>query len=125
LPRTEPERVVERLWRALDERDFEGAGRLVHEDCVFEWPQSRERIRGRTNVVALNAHYPGEWSIRIERIVSAGGLVVSQVYIEHSQQDTWAISFFEIEDGLIRRATEFWPEPAEPLPGRERWVERF
>jgi hypothetical protein len=75
--------------------------------------------------VAVNANYPGEWSIQVERILSAAGSVVSQVFIKHSDGDTWAISFFEVEDGLIRSATEFWPEPSEPLPGRERWVERF
>ena len=41
--------VVERLWQLFDALDFEAAGELLHDDFECEWPQSRERIRGREN----------------------------------------------------------------------------
>jgi ketosteroid isomerase-like protein len=53
--------TVEQLWQLFDARDFEAAGALLHDDFVCEWPQSRERIRGRENYVAINQNYPGTW----------------------------------------------------------------
>src|SRR5262245_47335820 len=62
--------MVEQFWQRMSDFDFAGAGELLHEDYVCEWPQSRERIRGRANFVALNAAYPGRWQITIKRIVA-------------------------------------------------------
>jgi hypothetical protein len=62
--------VVEQLWRLFDERDWERAAHLLAEDVVFEWPHSRETIRGRENVIELNRIYPGWSSLRVERLVA-------------------------------------------------------
>lgn len=51
----EPIEVVEALWERIEARDWAGAGALVAEDAVVEWPVSRERIVGRTNFVAVNS----------------------------------------------------------------------
>ena len=117
--------VVERLWQRLDMLEWQAAGDLVHEDAVFEWPQTRERIRGRENFIGVNENYPGTSRIDVRRVMSTGSLVVSEVWIDHDRYPTFAISFFELEDGRIRRATEYWAEPYDPPPGREQWVERY
>ena len=50
--------AIERFWATMATNDFRAAGNLLHEDFLLEWPQTRERIRGRDNFVAINAHYP-------------------------------------------------------------------
>ena len=63
----ENRQTVERLWQLFDVFDFEAAGKLLDDNFVCEWPQSRERIRGRENFVAVNANYPGRWRCKVER----------------------------------------------------------
>jgi ketosteroid isomerase-like protein len=100
--------VVAELWRRFDARDWERARELLADDVVFEWPHSREAIRGADDVVELNRIYP-EWdSLRVERIVANGDSVVSLVRVETPGDPAWAASFFELRDGLVRRCLELW-----------------
>ena len=115
--------VVERLWQLFDARDFEAAGELLHDDFVCEWPQSRERIRGRENCVAINQNYPGTWSIAIRRLIAEGDQVASEVVLTYAEQVVQAVSFFELRDGKIVRQVDYWPEPYPAPAGRAQWVE--
>ena len=118
-------KVVEQLWQSIDARDWDAVGALLHDDYVCDWPQSRERIRGRENFVAVNRNYPGEWRIVIERIVASGNEVVSDVAIPIDGRIDRAVSFFELRDGKIIRETDYWPEPFDAPAWRAQWVERM
>ena len=115
--------VVERLWQLFDARDFEAAGALLHDDFTCEWPQSRERIRGRENYIALNQNYPGTWSIAIRRLIAEGDQVASEVVMTYGEEVVQAVSFFELRDGKIIRQVDYWPEPYPAPAGRAQWVE--
>jgi len=119
--------VVEQLWQRMSAFDFDGAGELLHDDYICEWPQSRERIRGRANFVALNTAYPGRWVATIHRIVAAGDQVVSEVGLTNmlapTQAPVVAVSFFELRDGRIRYERDYWPEPYAAPADRAQWVE--
>src|SRR5262249_51397930 len=67
-PVTRPKDVVAELWTRFESRDWDGAAELLAEDVVVDWPHSRERLRGRANVVGFNRAYPEGWSIRVLRI---------------------------------------------------------
>ena len=116
-------RVVEALWLAFDALDFEAAGSLLHETFVCEWPQSRERIRGRENFITLNKHYPGQWRISIQRIIASGADVVTEITASFEDQTARAISFFTLRDGQIIHLREFWPDPYPAQEWRAQWVE--
>ena len=115
--------AVEGLWRAINARDFNAAGDLLHDDFVCEWPQSRERIRGRANFIAVNRDYPGDWSITVRRIVAGGDQAATEVNIRIDGRTDVAVSFFELRDGKILRETDYWPEPYDAPAWRARWVE--
>jgi ketosteroid isomerase-like protein len=121
----ENRRVVEQLWEAMDRFDFEAAGDLLHEDYIGEWPQSRERIRGRANFVAVNANYPGRWRIAIQRLVASGNQVATEVTLTCDGRTERAVSFFELRDGKIVRETDYWPEPYDAPTWRAQWVEQM
>lgn len=93
---------------------------------MVEWPHTAEVIRGRANVIRVNADYPGEWRIEILGIVAAGDRVASQVRVCNGEETSWAASFFEVSGGLIRHVREFWVDaPIEPPPAwRAEYVER-
>jgi len=119
--------IVERFWAAMQTNDFKAVGEFLHDDFILEWPQSGERIRGRTNFVAINEHYPahGRWEFTIHRIIAEGDEVVSDVGVTDGALIGRAITFSTIRDGKILHQTEFWPDPYEPAAWRAGWVEKI
>jgi ketosteroid isomerase-like protein len=121
----ENQRVVEQLWQAIGRFDFAAAGDLLSDDYFCEWPQSRERIRGRESFVAVNKNYPGRWRISIQRLIASGSQVATEVTLSFDGQVARAVSFFELRDGKIVRETDYWPEPYDAPEWRAQWVERM
>ena len=117
--------LVRKLWERFEVRDFAGAAELLHEDFVCTWLQSGERIRGRENFIAVNAHYPGDWHIHVVRVVAEGNQVASEVHVSLDGRTDVAASFFELKEGKLWRLTEYWAEPYAAQAWREKWVERF
>lgn len=118
--------VVAELWRRIQARDWDGVGELLAEDFLLEWPNTRIRIRGRTNFVEFNRSYPEGWSIEVLRVIGGGSVAVSEVRVPHPTVGPYyALSFFEVADGRLVRGREYWVEERyeEPAPERARWFE--
>lgn len=124
---TDSKQIVKVFWAAMQSNDFAAAGELLHDDYVLEWPQSGERIRGRTNFVAVNVNYPahGRWEFAIHRILTEGDEVVSDVSVTDGKIRARVITFSTVRDGKIWRQTEFWPDPFEAPAWRAGWVEKM
>lgn len=119
--------VVEQFWAAMQSNDFRIAGGFLHVNCVIEWPQSGERIRGRANFVMINENYPtaGRWEFSLQRLIAEGDEVVTVVSVRDEKTSGTAITFSTVENGLIVRQTEYWPDPFPAADWRAPWVERF
>ena len=65
------------LWRLFDASRFRDALPLLAEDFEAHWPNTRERIRGPENFIALNESYPGVWRCTVRRIEECAGGVVT------------------------------------------------
>jgi hypothetical protein len=111
------------LWRAFEARDWNAAAALLHDDFVAEWPVSNERFVGREAFIGVNRAYPGDWHITIERVVADGNVVVTQVRVDIEPDSYYALSFFDLKDGLIAKAVDWWPEPYDPPDWRKGWAE--
>ncbi|WP_128381735.1 nuclear transport factor 2 family protein [Streptomyces cavernae] len=123
---TELHRTVESYWLAAESRDWPAFEATLAKDVLYTLPQTRERIRGRDRYVQFNREYPGDWHVRIERIVAEPTQAVSWTHFAVGPEEMHAVSFFTAdEDGRIASVTDFWPEPYEPPAGREHLVERF
>ncbi|MFG2169722.1 nuclear transport factor 2 family protein [Micromonospora chersina] len=110
----------------LERRDWPGLAGLLTDDVVYEMPQTRERIRGREAFLRFNAEYPGDWHLRVRRLVADGrsAALWLDVRVGVEQQD--ACVWLEMsERGPISRIVDHWPEPYDPPPGREHLVERW
>ncbi|MFE6041719.1 nuclear transport factor 2 family protein [Streptomyces sp. NPDC056452] len=120
--------AVEAYWAAADARDWDAFAATLADDVVYDLPQSRERILGKERYVAFNRDFPGDWHVRIERIVADGeGLqAAARTLVTDGPDRMHAIHFFTFDtQGLITAVTDFWPEPYEPPAGREHLVERY
>jgi ketosteroid isomerase-like protein len=122
----DPKSTVAELWRRMQARDWEGLAELLADDLVIEWPNTRQRIRGRQAYVDFNRAYPEGWSIEVVRLLGEGGTVVSEVRVPHTELGRYdLVAIFEVEDGRVVRGREYWmDEVAENVPPeRARWLE--
>jgi ketosteroid isomerase-like protein len=118
----ENRQTVERLFRALNERDLDTFHAQFHDDSVIEFPQSGERIVGDVNRRAVYTSFPGRPSIR--RILTGGNLAVAETAVDYGDQIDWrAVFIFEMRDGKIAQATAYWARPFEPAASRAESVE--
>jgi len=128
MERTSAGDLVRRFWQLFDAEEWATAGQLLADDVIVEWPHSGELIRGRDNVLALNAEYPGSSRIQVLRVVEGGdSAVASEIEVTNGPDTFWAASFFTISGGLIRHVREHWVDaPAEARPeSRSRYTEQL
>ena len=116
--------VVLAFWDAMKSNDFVKASKCLSPNFEGYWPQSGELILGRDNFVAINSFYPanGRWLFKIHSIVCEGDTVVTDVSITDGIQKARAITFHTVENGLIRKQKEFWPDDMEAQAWRAQWV---
>jgi hypothetical protein len=111
--------VVRLLWEAFEARDWALARTLLHPELLVEWPVTGERF-DREAFLRVNETYPETWAIELRRLTAAGDVVVAELWVDHTEPErrAWAVGRYEVEDGLIRRSTEYWAAPSEVAPER-------
>jgi len=116
---------VQRYWALANARDWAGFGSLLGEDIVYEVPQTRERVRGRAAYVEFNSTWPGAWCARVDSVIAEDQKAVSVITFTVDGESMTGISFFELQDQLIVRITDYWPDPYEPPPRMTSVIERY
>lgn len=89
------------------------------------WPNTRERIRGLENFIALNEAYPGNWRCDVEKVIAVPKGAVTVTRIRDGDVAFIAVSFFEVTGDRIARAEEFFGDVAEPPFDRSAWAEWY
>jgi hypothetical protein len=119
--------VAEAVWKALEARDWETARGLLHDDFVQEWPQSKERIVGRDNAIAINQNFPGGLpTMRFRRALADGDLAVLEVELTYSDGSRYlGVSVVELRDGKVMRETDYFAQPFQAPQWRAQWVQRM
>ena len=119
--------VVIAFWEAMKSNDFSEASNWLAENFEGFWPQSSELIIGRENFAAINSCYPahGKWLFDVNSIVCENDTVVTDVSITDGVQKARAITFHTVENGLICKQVEFWPDDFEAPDWRSKWVKLF
>jgi hypothetical protein len=123
----EASRLAQALWTAMETGDWEGAGRLMHDDYVQEWPQSGERIVGRDNAIAINKNFPGGLpTMTFQNALSGGGLAVLEVGLTYADGSRYlGVSVVEIRDGKVAKETDYFAQSFPAPQWRAQWVERI
>ena len=119
------EQTIAGFWAAMGSNDFAHASAWLHPDFEYYMPQTGEYLRGRNRFAALNAAYPaaGRWVFTVHAIVAQGSEGVSDVMITDGVLRARAITFHQVQDGLILRQREYWPDDYPAPDWRAPWVE--
>ena len=117
--------VAIELWHCFDQRRFRDALPLLSEDFEAHWPNTRERIHGPENFIALNESCPGAWRCTVRRIDECADAVVTVTEISDGDTSFVAVSFLEVRHGRIVRAEEYFAEDGPPPFDRSAFAERY
>jgi hypothetical protein len=117
--------ALERHWALSDANDFAAEHEIYRADAVLEYPQSGERIRGRSNIQASRAAQPNAKRFAVRRILGGGDLWVSELVLKYDDQPYYVVSVMEFEGVEVVRETQYFGDPFAPGPSRAQWVERM
>lgn len=93
--------ALDRHWAASDSNDFGGEHQIYRDDAVLDYPQSGERIRGRSNIQASRAAQPNQKRFTIRRIIGGGDLWITEYVLTYDGKPSYTVSIMEFQDGKV------------------------
>jgi hypothetical protein len=112
-------------WRASAAGDMAAEHVIYHDDVLCEYPQSGERILGRSNLQALRSHHPGKPSdFSVRRITGHGDLWITEYTITYKGQPAYTVSLMEFRDGKVAHETQYFADPFDAPAWRRQWVQQ-
>lgn len=116
---------IEQFMAAMERGDSESAAAFVHDDVVMEWPQSGERFRGKRNALAGISATEVQPEVAGEpRLVGSGNVWVAMMPLRYGDEISHYVGVYELEDGKVRRTTEFWGAPFPASEARAAFADR-
>ncbi|HST66061.1 MAG TPA: nuclear transport factor 2 family protein [Mycobacteriales bacterium] len=103
--------------------DIARASEIYAEDAVVEWPQGRERIRGRANIIAFRSTYPTRMEFELHRITGRDDLWVNEYTIRYDERPVMAVGIMEFRGEKVVRERIYFGDPWDPPAWRAHWVE--
>jgi hypothetical protein len=121
---------VEQHWTASESGDIDTEHAIYADDAILDYPQSRERFRGRSAIQAQRGGHPADRHFTVLRIGGGTGLWVSECIITYDGAPTYSVSIMEFTGDLVTHETQYFADPfpapssraalAEPIPGGDR-----
>jgi hypothetical protein len=116
--------ALDRHWAASDAGDFEAEHDIYREEAVLDYPQSGERIAGRSNIQESRYLQPNKKRFTVRRITGAGALWVTEFTLSYDGRPSYAVSIMEFADGLVAHETQYFADPFAASPTRAHLVEK-
>lgn len=116
--------LLDHHWAASAAGDVVAEHDIYDENVLCEYPQSGERILGRSNLQALRGHHPGKpRGFDVRRIVGAGDLWVTEYVISYEGKLFQTVSIMEFRNEKVVHEIQYFAEPFEAPAWRIPWVE--
>jgi hypothetical protein len=117
--------------RAMIKNHFDTAGtdvvrssEIYADDAVLEFPQGRERIRSRANIIAFRTAYPAILTFEMHRTIGSADLWVNEYTIRYDGGEPYNVAgIMEFRDGKVFHERIYITQPWEPPAWRAQWVE--
>ncbi len=111
-------------WSASAAGDVDAEHDIYLDDAICDYPQSGERIVGRSNLQALRSHHPGKPSgFNVRRIVGRGDLWITEYTILYQGRSTYTVSIMEFHNRKVAHETQYFADPFEAPAWRSEWVQ--
>lgn len=126
--------AIDKMRELFKSGDLGELARLTAEytsdDFVREWPQSGERIRGRENDRKVTEGYGAATGTAPKftpgRLLTGGDIVVAEGTIDYGDgTPVSTVGIYELKDGKMTKATEYFANPFEAPEWRKPFVERI
>lgn len=112
-------------WRASASGDVNAEHDIYDDNAICDYPQSGERILGRSNLQALRSHHPGKPSgFKIKRMIGRGNLWVTEYTIVYNERSAFTVSIMEFRNAKVVHETQYFADPFEAPAWRSQWVQR-
>ncbi len=117
--------ALDRHWAASDAGDYDAEHAIYHDNAVLDYPQSHERIRGRSNIQESRFVQPNKKHFAVRRIIGNGNLWVTEFVLTYDGRPSYAVSIMELRDGRVAHETQYFADGFAPAPSRAHLVERM
>ena len=117
--------ALDQHWAASDANDFEAEHLIYHQAAVLDYPQSGERMRGRSNIQNQRASQPSKKRFTVRRIIGVGDLWVSELIVTYDGKPSCTVSIMEFRGDKVARETQYFADPFVAPASRAQWVERM
>lgn len=116
--------ILMQFFGAAESGDMETLRSLVADGVVMEWPQSGERFTGRDNAfAAMDATEVKPQPAGSPIIVGGGETWVITMPLDYAGAVHHYVGIFQIRDGLIQCATEYFGAPFAAQRGRAQYAD--
>jgi hypothetical protein len=123
---TQIREALDRHWRASAAGDVDVEHDIYADDAVCDYPQSGERILGRSNLQALRSHHPGKPSgFNVRRIVGKGDLWITEYTIAYQGRPACTVSIMEFRNVEVVHETQYFADRFEAPAWRSQWVQQL
>jgi uncharacterized oxidoreductase len=113
-------------WQASADGDANAEHDIYDDDAICDYPQSGERILGRSNLQALRSHHPGKPSgFHVKRILGKGDLWITEYTITYQGRPAYTVSIMEFRNGKVVHETQYFADPFEAPAWRSQWVQQI
>jgi hypothetical protein len=113
-------------WHASGAGDANAEHDIYDDDAICDYPQSGERILGRSNLQALRSHHPGKPSgFKVKRILGKGDLWIAENPIQYQGRLAYTVSIMEFQNGKVLHETQHFADPSEAPAWRKQWVQQI
>jgi ketosteroid isomerase-like protein len=117
--------ILNRHWSASAAGDLNTEHDIYADDAICDYPQSGERILGRSNLQALRTHHPARPSgFSVRRMLGNGDLWVTEYTIDYEGRSAFTVSIMEFRSGKVVHETQYFADPFEAPAWRSQWVQR-
>ena len=125
----EEEQILETLsahWHASAVGDVNAEHAIYDDDAICDYPQSGERILGRSNLQALRSHHPDKPSgFNVKRIIGNGNLWITEYTIIYKGKSANTVSIMEFRNGKVVHETQYFADAFEAPAWRSQWVKKM
>lgn len=93
----------------MDKQNWNNIHKYFDDEAIINWNNTNEKF-SLAEYVRANCEYPGDWSIKIERLECVGNLVITVVKVQLKNDDVsfHGTSFFEFNNDKIKLLNEYW-----------------